>query len=98
MTPEIANVIISLFSPLIISFLKDVMWKGWQKRILALAISIAIGALVAVISQETSGQEWVEHLFIAMATAQAAYTLIWEKTNVENAMRETGIGAKNKVG
>ena len=92
MVPEIANGVISLFAPVLISFLKDVAWNGWQKRLLALVVSLAIGALVALISQETTGQEWAEHLFIAAVSAQAAYAFIWEGTGVETAMRKTGVG------
>jgi len=94
MVPEIANIVISLFAPVLISFLKDVAWKGWQKRLLALAVSIVIGVLVAVISQETQGEQWAQHLFIAIATAQAAYALVWDKTAVETAMRKSGVGSK----
>ena len=65
-------------------------WKGWQKHLLALAVSIAIDVLVAVISQETTGKEGAEHLFIAIATAQPTYALIWEKTAVKTAMRKSG--------
>lgn len=97
MVPEIANAIISLFAPVLISFLKDVSWKGWQKRMLALAVSIAIGVLVAVISGETRSHEWAGHLFIGVATAQAAYALIWEKTAVETAMRNSGIERVRKI-
>jgi hypothetical protein len=40
-----------------VSFLEDVAWQSWQKRLLALAVSVALGVIVAVISQETTGKE-----------------------------------------
>ena len=94
MAPEIANGIISLFAPVLVSFLKDAAWRDWQKRLLALAVSLAIGALVVLVSRETGGGEWAEHLFIAVATTQAAYALFWEKTSLEAVMRSSGAGGR----
>jgi len=87
---SLANVIISLFLPLVISYLKSVTWKRWQKELLAFGLAAGVGIVTAVATGDPQAH-LSDHILTALIISQLSYRLILERMALEKILREKRI-------
>lgn len=71
--------LLSFFSPYAIALINHPSWKAGSKRLVAVAVSIALTLLVLVFYYAMTGDlvpSWPIMVLLALAIGQAAYTLL----------------------
>jgi len=89
MTVETWSALVGLFVPALIAFVNRSDWKDWIKALVALASSILVGTVTALLGGQFTGSNWVTAVGIVFATSQVAYLTWWKGSGITKKIEKT---------
>ena len=86
--PQLAGAILGLLTPLLVSAIKQPGLSTTQRRLIAYAAALVVGALTVLASGGYTGADLVSTLLITIAASQAAYAELWKPSGAAAAVEK----------
>jgi len=83
---ETANLVLSLFLPLLVTLVKQSGWDDRVNKLIALAVYLAWALIVTVAAGDFSVPGFLQTFAITLTTGTIAYQMIWKAFGIDDAL------------
>lgn len=89
MTVDQWAAVIGFFLPALVSVINREEWKSWVKAVVALASSVVVGTITALLGGAFTGVNWATAIGIVFAASAASYKLWWKGSGISDKIEQT---------
>lgn len=84
MTVDTWSALVGILLPGLVAIINHENWKSWIKAIIALAASVVVGTVTALLSGGFSGATWVQAVGVVFVASQVAYHTWWKNSDISS--------------
>ncbi len=84
MTVDTWSALVGLLLPGLVAIVNRESWKPWVKAVVAVAASVLVGTVTALLSGGFTGVTWVQALVIVSVASQVAYHTWWKNSGISD--------------
>jgi len=82
MTTDQWAAVVGFVLPALVAIINREPWAPWIKGLVALATSILVGTITALLAGQFTGATWFQAIVITFAASQVAYHTWWKGTEI----------------